>query len=407
MIKQAFTLALGSFFALNAAAQSIVPDAAWCDVIQQVLYDQGHGSTVRCDVENGRRVLHVMMPTRTYNYNVPERTNLPDFSTPVNIAVEEFEFRSSYRNEYRSGYHGDRRGEYVGDRRAWMGRSNSLYYPDEVYTLPSDIDFLENAVRSTMSRMQRVNLVDYRYAGQQRGEKFYVLRTTVLALQRGESFKEVAGSTPPPQNGGNNPKPGSNGNNGHNAGNNGHNAGNNGRTHNGGGAAPAPVNRKVDRVFACAQLHLELVDTSTGSVVWSQDLSDENYEYSTTRNPMDDVINTICRKLTEQFQRLYPTAAPRASVSGPVVRSLEEKKNKVQTLYIGLGTYQQLRKGDQLPVYVVTNVGGYSGRQQIGTVSVTDIQGPELSVCKVKKGDKEIFNALHSGQSLIVEGPLD
>lgn len=405
-MKKTLAFAFGAFVALGAAAQSYVPDAAWCDVIQQVLYDQGHGSTVRCDVKNGYRVLHVMLPNRTYNYNVPERTNLPDFSTPVNIAVEEFEFRSSYRNEYRSGYHGDRRGEYVGDRRAWMGRNNSLYYPDEVYTLPSDIDFLENAVRSTMSRLPRVNLVDYRYAGQQRGEKYYVLRTTVLALQRGESFKEVAGATPQPQNGGNGSKPGSNGSRPGGNGNNGHNAGNNGHSHNG-GAAPAPANRKVDRVFACAHLHLELVDTSTGSVVWSQDLSDENYEYSTTRNPMDDVINTICRRLTEQFQRLYPTAAPRASVSGPVVRSLEERKNKVETLYIGLGANQQLRKGDQLTVYVVTNVDGYTGRQQIGTVSVTDVQGPELSVCKVKKGDKDIFNALHAGQQLIVEGALD
>lgn len=380
MIKQTLTLAFCACLSLGASAQNTVPDAAWCSVIEKAFGDQGVPAKITCDLENGHHMLRVITPTRTYSYNVPERSNLPDFSTPVNIAVDDLDFRSPYRTEYRANYHGDRRGEYVGDRRAWMGQHNSLHYPDEVFTIPADVDFLESAIRSTVARLNRVNLVDYRFANQQRDAQFYVLRTTVLALQRGESFKEELAKDAKANEG----KPG-------------------GRP---GGAANGPVQRKVDRTFACAQLHLELVDYQTGSVVWSRDLSSEDYEISALTNPMEVVINKITRQLGEQMQALYPTVAPRGNVSGPVVRALEEKKEKTQSIYVGLGTDMRLCKGDQLTVYVRTNINGHSGREQVGTVTVTDVQGPDLCVCKVKKGEKDIYAALHSGALLYVSADL-
>lgn len=388
MIKQTLTFALGACMALGAAAQNTVPDAGWCSVIEKAFGDQGVPARIRCDLENGHHMLRVVTPTRTFSYTVPEQTNFPDFSTTVNIAVEELDFRSPYRTEYRTNYHGDRRGEYVGDRRAWMGQHNSLHYPDEVFTIPADVDFLENAIRSTVARLNRVNLVDYRYASQQRDAQLYVLRTTVLALQRGESFKDEL-----PKDNAGKPAAGK------------PDAGRPGNRPAGGGNGP--VQRKVDRTFACAQLHLELVDTQTGSVVWARDLSSEDYEISANTNPMEVVINKISRQLTDQFLALYPSVAPRGTVSGEVVRAIEEKKDKTQSLYVALGSDMRLRKGDQLAVYVRTNINGHSGREQIGMVSVTDVQGPDLSVCKVKKGEKDIFSALHSGATLFVSADLN
>lgn len=373
------TLALGSCLALSAAAQSTATDAAWCDVIQQALADQGCNSTVRSDVQGSRRVVHVSTAGRTYNYNLPERTLVPDFSSPVNIIVAEPDYRKAYRGDYSPAYRGD--------ARTWMGSNSSYYMPTDVFTLPSDIDLLESSLRSAVGSVPRVQLVDGQYVGNSRrnSASLFELRTTVVALQRGESYAK--GSTPAAE--ANKP----------------HQQGD--RNHNNGNAARQQETRKVERRFAFGKLHLELTDCSTGAIVWSADVQKEDYSSSSWSNPMEDVVKNLTSQVRTHLQRLYPATAPRAAVSGEVLRICSEKKNKVESLYVGLGSDQRLVKGDVLTVYAVSSVGGHRGRQQIGSVSVTEVQGPELCICKVKKGDKEIFNALHAGQQLVVEGALD
>lgn len=393
MKKTFFTIALAALMALPAAAQLVNTDAEWCDVMEQALQGQGVNAQVRCDVQGGQRVLHVTAAGRTNNYVVPSTTFVPDYSTPVYIVIDDVELPADFYvggNRRDGRYPGDQHSAPRGDSRRWMGPYSSTRMPEEVYCVPADVDLLVNAMRSAIGKVQRVNIVDGQFADNaiRNGAPLYVLRTNIVALQRGEEYaKEPAPKSDGKAPVGNSPvgnrpgtKPGANPN------------------------APA---RKLERKYAYGALHLEIVDYSTGVVVWNCDIRDDDNTTFASTNPMENVISHLCRDLSNGLSNLYPTVAPRPAVAGNVLQAAEEAKNKTHTLYVGLGTLQQLRKGDVLTVYAVTSVAGRVGREQIGTVSVTDVQGPELTLCKVKKGEKEIFNALHSGASLVVEGALD
>lgn len=400
MKKSLFTIALASMMGLSASAQLVNTDAEWCDIMEQALQGQGINAHVRCDVQGGQRVVHVTAAGRTSNYVVPSTTLVPDYSTPVYVVVDDVELPADFYvggNRRDGRFPGDQHGTPHSDARRWMGPYSSLHMPEEVYSVPADVDLLVNAMRSAIGKVQRVNIVDGQYANNavRNGAPLYVLRTNIVALQRGEEYAKE----PAPKDGGKGDagKGGANGGNRPGAG-----PGSNRPNPN----APAAA-RKLERKYAYGALHLEMVDYNTGVVVWNCDIRDDDNTTFSSTNPMENVISHLCRDLTNGLSNLYPTVAPRPAVAGNVLQAVEESKNKTHTLYVGLGAVQQLRKGDVLTVYVVTSVAGRMGREQLGTVSVVDVQGPELSLCKVKKGEKDIYNALHSGASLVVEGALD
>lgn len=379
MLKKTLLSVIAAVMALGASAQLSTTDAQWCDVMEQAMADQGLQAQVRCDRRGADRVLHVTAQGRTYNYTVPTRTGLPDYSSPVYIAAYDFSVRPQQRD-----FRPDPRTGYCGDIRQWMGPRSSTYSPEAVFLVSSDYDYLESALRTALTRVSRVQLVDVAYAqdAAQFDGPLYYLRGTVVALQRGENYvKEKAPEKDAP---GAHPQ------------------------QNRPGSRTMPYEgQRVDRKFAYGKVHLELTDAATGVIVWSDDISSEDYTSFASTNPMENVVNRMARTLTERIQRLCPSVAPRAAVSGLVLRADDEAKNKTHTLFINLGTAQQLRKGDVLSVYAVKSVGNYDGRELIGSVSVADVQGPELTYCKVKKGEREIYAALQAGATLVVEGALD
>lgn len=378
MLKKILLSAIASAMALAASAQLSTADAQWCDVMEHAFADQGVQAQVRCDRSGADRVLHVTAKGRTRNYTVPTHTGLPDYSSPVYIVAQDFDVRPlqfDFRPDPRTGY--------CGDVRQWAGPYSSLYMPEAVFLVPSDYELLETTLRSAFLHISRVHLVDATFVHDaQLDGPLYFLRATVVALQRGESYvKEKA-----PEKGAPDAKPQANRSN---------------------GRTMPYEGRRVERKFAYGKVHLELTDAATGLVVWSDDIASEDHTTFASTNPMENVVGHMARTLTERIQRLCPSVAPRPAVSGMVVKTVDEAKNKVHTLYVNLGTAQQLRKGDVLNVYALKAVGDYSGRELVGTISVTDVQGPELSFCKVKKGERDIFAAVQTGAALVVEGELD
>ena len=54
-------------------------------------------------------------------------------------------------------------------------------------------------------------------------------------------------------------------------------------------------------------------------------------------------------------------------------------------------------------MFVLRKVAGRDSRNEIGRLAVEAVEGGELSVCDVKKGDKEIKQAMDAGQDIIIE----
>lgn len=89
-------------------------------------------------------------------------------------------------------------------------------------------------------------------------------------------------------------------------------------------------------------------------------------------------------------------------IEGAIVQISEVKKEKAKTVYINLGSAHGMQEDQKLGVFVENNIAGNVFKEEIGQLNITKVLSEELSLCKVLKGDKEIYNRMKDQQKLIV-----
>ena len=65
----------------------------------------------------------------------------------------------------------------------------------------------------------------------------------------------------------------------------------------------------------------------------------------------------------------------------------------------GEGAYKGLHMG----VYTVKLVAGKEAKKQIGKLKIEEVQGDDISLCKVQSGGKDIKVALDAGETLVIQ----
>jgi hypothetical protein len=63
------------------------------------------------------------------------------------------------------------------------------------------------------------------------------------------------------------------------------------------------------------------------------------------------------------------------------------------------GVYEGLHFG----VYLEKQVAGKIAERQIGKLKVIEVQGPDISLCKVQSGGRDIKAAIDAGQNIVVK----
>ncbi len=79
------------------------------------------------------------------------------------------------------------------------------------------------------------------------------------------------------------------------------------------------------------------------------------------------------------------------------------KKQKLKEYYIDLGTNHRIFTNTNVDVYVVKRIAGRIARQYIGSAKVIDVQGEDISVCKVTKNGEQIKQAFDRGAEIAVQ----
>ena len=92
-----------------------------------------------------------------------------------------------------------------------------------------------------------------------------------------------------------------------------------------------------------------------------------------------------------------------APLHGEILEFEKTNKNNVESRYINLGTEAGVGKGHDFAVMLIRQIGGKQSKTRIGTIEVVEVQGPDISLCKVKKGKEEIFNAHEKDQQMCVD----
>lgn len=143
---------------------------------------------------------------------------------------------------------------------------------------------------------------------------------------------------------------------------------------------------------------VHLKNPADGSVVDSRTftISDSDLYWMTSgEKAMTNALERLTTKVTDYYNHLFPLQAS-------IIEKGESKKNKQKDVYIDLGASDGAYKGQQFEVFTVKTIAGKEARAIIGRLKIEEVEGDEISLCKVTKGSDKIKSALDDGENLIV-----
>ena len=160
------------------------------------------------------------------------------------------------------------------------------------------------------------------------------------------------------------------------------------------------LNRSVFDKEARIVAYITLTNPATNRVYFNSQVSGVSWL---------SVFNTIaeCREYTQN--NLWVDAASAMRRAYPLRGHMLDKgfekgkKQKLQEFYIDLGSDDRLFNRSTVNVYTVKRIAGRIARQLIGTGTVAEVQGSDISLCKVKKNGEQIKQAFDRGAEIAVQ----
>lgn len=156
---------------------------------------------------------------------------------------------------------------------------------------------------------------------------------------------------------------------------------------------------KTHNYYRCLiSVTVNLKDPQSGQVIDTQTfkVSEDDCSWlASVEKAMDDARSALNRKVCNYYGHKYPW-------TGSIVEGAAAKKNKQTEVYVDLGSNHRMYKGAKLIVYSVKTIAGRESRSEIGTLKVEEVQGDDLSLCKVTHGGDKIKQALDAGEVLTI-----
>ncbi len=151
---------------------------------------------------------------------------------------------------------------------------------------------------------------------------------------------------------------------------------------------------------------LKVIDPSNGTTIVTKNftLPKNSFvdiaNFNTSGNTPDEAVQNRAKTAAKEMKKFVEEAFP---TEGKVIELDEVKGNEAKSFYVNLGEANGMAKGAKFEVRVKRMIGGKVSQKLIGEAEVTDVEGDDLSKCKVKKGGKEIYEAFNAGQDVIVK----
>lgn len=99
--------------------------------------------------------------------------------------------------------------------------------------------------------------------------------------------------------------------------------------------------------------------------------------------------------MSSYYNKVFPLYAS-------IVEAGEVKKDKQKEVYIDLGAADGVYKGLQFDVFLIKTIAGKEAKTEIGRLKIEEVEGDDISLCKVKKGGDKIKSALDEGLTLLI-----
>lgn len=143
---------------------------------------------------------------------------------------------------------------------------------------------------------------------------------------------------------------------------------------------------------------VNLKDAYDGALINSQTFSiydSDLYWMASGEKAINNALERLTSKVANFYNKMFPLHAS-------IVEKGEVKKDKQKQVYIDLGADDGVYKGQQFDVFLVKTIAGKEAKTLIGRIKIEEVEGDEISLCKVSKGADKIKTALDEDQTLLI-----
>lgn len=144
---------------------------------------------------------------------------------------------------------------------------------------------------------------------------------------------------------------------------------------------------------------LHVKNAQTDEIVDSPTFNISEWDISwieTQDGAMMKALENLSGRVTRYYNRWLPLTAK-------VLEGARDKKDKQKEVYIDLGSAEGAYPGLHMAVYTVKTVAGREAKKQIGKLRIVEVQGEDISLCKVQSGGRDIKTALDNGETLVIQ----
>lgn len=153
-------------------------------------------------------------------------------------------------------------------------------------------------------------------------------------------------------------------------------------------------------------LTLKLIDPSESKVISTEQMkflgtdSKDNHDEA-FNSALRDITSTglggiFSNPLTQFIDRNFP-------IIGQILEIDQSKKDNAVTVYINAGSANGVSKGTKFEVFKSKTVAGRIAETKIAEVEAQEVQGEDLTLCKVIKAGDQIFSEFNGGATLKVK----
>ncbi len=119
-----------------------------------------------------------------------------------------------------------------------------------------------------------------------------------------------------------------------------------------------------------------------------------------TADTEEEAVAKVCRQAIKAVRELVEDAF---KVQGTILEVAAEKKGEAKEVYISIGSAHGVGDGAFFSACIERQVAGRTSQKEIGQLKVKNVEGDDLTLCEVKKGGKEIKEAIDAGQTIVVK----
>ncbi len=148
---------------------------------------------------------------------------------------------------------------------------------------------------------------------------------------------------------------------------------------------------------------LTIINAADGTTVGTKSYTYEGLTGNTGSTKDEAIVSTI-KKTKQSMDDFVNEFFP---LKGAIVELGEGKGAKVKTCYINLGTDHGITAKQKLDVFQVKSIAGRETENAIAVLTVAEVVAPDLALCNVTSGAKEVYEAFQAGAEMRVKTKKD